>query len=323
MMNKFLSILGSFIVTFIIYNRLFKLRIPRELSHTDNLYVICLNIEILIISSTLLFANLYLYYKYFTGNTEQKPVHPIIQKLQQLYNNPKNPIHLWTNSLIAFDMMIKNQIPFYDEHKDYLMVFFTFIGKLFCKHSKTSIFCLLFIIILVQSIVLTSFFIDVIFFHKFYYFYKILWLLLIPVIISYLLYSLKIFVNTNLESLEEILCLKIIKTDDYDPNNPSSGFEPITLVQWRELSVSSKKGEFLCLNTFSDAYLLRNFNVDAKDLEAALQYCVDSLNEFYCIASFLDLYNLKKMALILPFNIIKYLVYTYCWAYILFLILYH
>ena len=317
-MNNILPILGFFIVSYIIYNRLFKIRDPRELYYINDLAFMFLNSILLLSSVTILIITIHNYYKLLTNKINNQSDSAIVQTLKKLYNSAKNPIHLWASSLIALDIAIKNNIPYYDNHKDYLDVIILYISRIFCKYNKLSITLLLGFSIITQSIVTSCFFIDIVIFYKFFYFYKTLCLLIIPLIISYLIYSITVFITVNLTSLEDVLFLQVIKTSEYKKESEINKFTHVTISEWKEISNSSSKEEYLCLNTFSEKFLIKNPHFNDKDKGLYLEYCVDSLNNFYRISSFIDLYNLKKNIIMMPFNILKYSIYSFCCAYMFF-----
>lgn len=320
-MNNFSPLLGSFILSYIIYRRLFKARLPKEICYTDDLTLVFLNCLVLISSIVILLVTIYNYYKIITNNNYKPITNRLMIKLQMLYNHPNNPLHFWTNSLIALDIAIKNKIPYYDQNRDYLDIILIFISKYFCKYQRMSINILLLINILMQSIVVACFFTDIVINHKFFYFYKVLWLLIFPLIISYLLYSIKVFININLASLDDILTLRIIKSSNYTKDSFPNEFILVTISEWMEISKSSKENEFLCINTLSEDFLIKNPHHDHANQAVILEYCVDSLNTFFKISSFLISYEKKKNMILLPFNIIKYSFYSYCWTYIIYLII--
>ena len=95
-------------------------------------------------------------------------------------------------------MVIKNNLPWYDANKDYNDLVFSKIAQVFCNYprvSKGTLFC---IIVLCPGTVCSALLIDVLVINKFYYFYKTLWLIIFPMIISYILYSIQTLVTTNL-----------------------------------------------------------------------------------------------------------------------------
>jgi len=122
----------------------------------------------------------------------------LILKIKKIYSNAYNQLHLWINSLVALDIIIKNKIPYYDHNKTYLDLIIMFWGKTLCTNIKLNIIILLTIISISQRIVIISLFIDIVIKHKFYYFYKMLWLFIFPLINQYVIYSIKAYLETNL-----------------------------------------------------------------------------------------------------------------------------
>lgn len=308
-MNKLLPLIGSIILSYLLYKRLFKTRLPREIYTTNDLFIISTNIFLIITSVVLLLLTLYTVFL-FIQNKEVLPTkNKLILKIEELYN----PLHLWTNSLVALDIIVKNKMPYYDHNKTYLDLIIMFFGKTLCKN----IIILLTIIIISQSIVIISLFIDIVIKHKFYYFYKMLWLFIFPLINQYVIYSIKAYLETNLTSLnEDVLILKVIKKTDFTNDTTIDDFHIVTVMEWYEICKSTAD-DFLCANILAPVYVKGNHVLDT----IMLNYCVDIMNELFKIQSFLDLYSVWKAKTLAIFNILRFSAYIFCWSFLLYLIL--
>lgn len=84
------------------------------------------------------------------------------------------------------------------------------------KYSRYSINLALSIIVLCQSIVITAFIFDICYLDKFCYFYKYCWLLIFPLIIRYIIYSIDIYAKVNLESLNHYIYVHVIDNKDLE-----------------------------------------------------------------------------------------------------------
>ena len=314
-MNKLLPLIGSIILSYILYRRLFKIRLPREIYTTNDIFIISTNICLIITSVILLLFTLY---TVFIQNKEVSLTNnKLILKIKKIYNKAYNPLHLWTNSLVALDILIKNKIPYYDHNKTYLDLIIMFLGKTLSKNIKLNIIILLTIIIISQSIVIISLFIDIVIKHKFYFFYKMLWLFIFPLINQYVIYSIKAYLETNLTSLNEhVLILKVIKKTDFTNDTTIDDFHIVTVMEWYEICKSTAD-DFFGANILAPAYVKSNHVLDT----IMLNYCVDIMNELFKIQSFLDLYSVWKAKTLAIFNILRFSAYIFCWSFLLYLIL--
>ena len=318
MPNK-LAILGLFIISYLLYRRLFKIRLPQEIIPIQDLVIISIHILLCLSTFGMACISFYIYMKIVLNKEDTRPrTNPIIVKIIEIYQNKWNPLPLFQNSLMELDIYLKNKIPMYDKQRDYLDVVIMYISTFFIKHEKLFLFIFLSIPVLFQSIVLVSFMTDVLVYTKFYYFYNNLWLLIFPLLSKYILYSIKVFLDTNLRSLENVLILKVVKASDYELYQEKAPTFNISIQDWRDLSTNTPINTYLCINALSPEYTKDNPQLDYTE---TLKYCIESMEQFFIIYSFIDQITLLTKKFILPFDILKYSLYSFCWAYLLVLIL--
>jgi len=319
--NRNLALVGLIILSYLIYRRLFKIRLPKEILSTNDIFIICLYLSLCITALILVIINIYLFTKIILNNKTKsennKSNNLILTKITEIFKSKYNPFKIISDSLFALDIYLKNKIPLYDKHRDYLDVVIMLISKQFCKYKKISLFLFICIPIVFQSIVLGSLFIDIYIIEKFCYFYKYLWLLIFPLIANYILYSIHSFIDTNLKSLNNVLNLRVVKASEYKLDKTNTPEFEVSVQDWKDIVDNTPEGLYLCINTLSN-----DFTKDKPMLDHAqtLEYCVDSMNEFFIIQAFLDKYTKVKNKILLPFNALKYFIYALCWGYILFLI---
>lgn len=312
MQNKLLPLLGFFIISLLLYRRIFKERLPKEIVRTDDIVLFMINILLCIGTFFLVCLNVYTLVTFFySKETKNINENSMFNLLKTCFQKLANQFLFISQSLIAFDIYIKNQIKF-----DYIDKIIMFIMDYFNKYKKFYIYLCMAITILFQNIVSISFFVDIFIYKKFYYFYCTLWLLIFPLMIKYLFYSIKVFLDTNFNSLEEVLILKMIKTSDYLQNKDENAAIKIKVNDWRNISKNVPLDTMICFNTLSPDYLkTRPF----LDQEKTLDYCAKSMNDFLIIDSFLDQYDLLTKKIILLFNIFKHIIYTIGWGYLAYL----
>ena len=100
-----LPLIGSLILSYILYRCLFKIRLPREIYTTTAIFIISTIIFLIITSVILLLLTLY---TIFIQNKEVLLTNnKLILKIKKIYSNAYNQLHLWINSLVALDIIIK------------------------------------------------------------------------------------------------------------------------------------------------------------------------------------------------------------------------
>ena len=327
MNNNYLKIFfGIIIVLYLIYNRLFRLRNPRELYANIDLIK---SVLFFIIFSAMVFALLYnikQWYnsKYGSKNTTKSRY---FYFFQQVYQHPKNPLHFWTNSLTSLDGFFKNKMPAYDTHKTYAHHITENLCKVFIRYKNFSLACLLLLKIIPQLIICSTFFVDVVINQKFYYFYKTLWVLIISMLISYIVYSIKLDTDTNFILLNKILTLKVISKSNINinhtftldaPNNYDNAI-PVSLEEWYFIAQKDPEESYVCYTKLQDDFLKGTEEIKQAII---LKYCVDSMYMFFTFRSYLDTYEKYKLMVETPFNILKYTLYSIAWAYIIYYGLY-
>lgn len=314
--NRNLALLGFFILSYLLYRRLLIVRLPRDILPARDLFIIGVNAFLCI--STFVIACVYLYTFFTHPSNKEKTVNPFLKKIIERYRSKWNPILLIQNSLLALDIYIKNNSPMYDENRDYVDLIVIFISKIICKYQRIFLFLFIFIPIFFQSIVTISFCFDVLINKKFYYFYKTLWLLIFPLIATYILHSIRALVDTNLKSLENVLTLRVVLACEYEVHKMRAPIFKVSVQDWKDIAANTPAGSYLCMNSLSQEFIE---NKDDLDHIATLNYCVDSMNEYFIIYKFLDAFALLKNKYQLPFNIIKYFTYSFCWGYIVSILL--
>lgn len=306
--DLFFIFLGLSVVFFIIYGRIIFVRLPRNIFPVENeffvfSYIICA-VSILL----LLILNIRLYVRKKFPNNNIKT-----SWFQEALKHPWNPLTWISRSLLELDIYIKNEAPAYDEYCSYLDKGLLSIGTFLLKKKQTAIYTLFGLKIGIELYVSFIFLMDVIYFNKFNFFYKNIWLLIIPPIISYILYSIKVLVNVNLESLNEVLELRILPSTDI-PEILIKDLLPEISVYQRYFIYKSGSEDIICYNALKKEF--------AKDMPENVQvntltYCVDFLTELFKLYEFIEEYELIKIKYEIMLNIVKYVIYFVGWVYIL------
>lgn len=321
MMNRLNRILliatGIFILSFILYNRVFRYREFHTIFEIARVQKIILYGNLCVLMCTLSLLNAKRLYNYFYPKEPRK----IVKKLLILWNDSRNPFHFWSNSLLELDIFIKNSLPMHDEHMSYGDYILGKISKIILKKQFITLIIVYGIIIICQTIVCISLIYDVFMLQKFFYFYKLLWLIIFPIIITYIIYSIRNNVEVNIASLNKVLQFKVISKELYDMNADLSLYTNLTINEWYTVVTSSQANNYICYNTLHPDFLLKRNHINQ---EYVLNYCVDSLNLFFGVRIFLEKYDHIHTTWMSFFNIVKYLTYSICWgevAYIIYTVL--
>lgn len=314
MMNKILPFLGIIFISLIFYKRLFQIRLPRNILEINEMYFLFLYMLLFFIQIVIIILLFYSIHKSIS-NKEKKSSTSFL-KIKALYESPLNPLNMWLNSLVALDVLIKNNIPLFDNKHTYFEIILFKVG-LFCnKYKKQISLIILGLIICSQSIVLLCLIIDVFVKHTFFFFYKSLVLLLIPLILKYFIYSIKTLIDVNFNFLDNFLVIDIIKKSDYRNDTSPKDFVTVTSAEWY----------FIC-NYADDEYLAFNYlnkniinNYSQDETLQVLNSCLKSLNDLFSLQSFIDQNDLSKNYLMV-FNITKAIIYATCWFFVVYVIL--
>jgi hypothetical protein len=201
--------LGFIIVTFVIILRVFYPRTPRELytaiSWELSIIYIIIILNFLFILILCIYNLLKDYEKInINQNTKMKLFiynNWLYKKLQLFYN-------YYHKSLISFDIFIKHNII-----KKWALIGLYIMRKIRDKVEYNQLVIFNWIFDFIPKIgVATTFFIDVIFYNKFYFFYKSVLFIIIPIIYSYILYTIKQICEINIkDAINEFIILDIEK----------------------------------------------------------------------------------------------------------------
>lgn len=242
-----------------------------------------------------------LYYRYTNKQTSQNS--KIIMYIMQ---HQYNPINIISKSLLSLDATIKNNIPLYHTGKSHAD-----------EIIEKSVFKVFYLRIIVQTIVCSVFLVDVLLFKQFNYFYKIVWLLLIPMLISYTIYSLEIYAKTNLNVINEMLNITIkseemgedslIITDVYD---------------WYEYlhNTTLRKTQFTLTGeySFKESYFLDNLQGKSFGYhETLMNNVIYKMTVLFKILTVVKIYRKYKENFGIQADLIRYLMYSIGWGYIL------
>lgn len=307
-------IIGLLFLLFILYNRLWRERLPKFFSDIANSYYYFLYIIIIISFTITLITTLYQIYIKFR-KIYREPNY-IIKKINIIIEHPYNPYNIISKSIIVLDAFIKNNTPFYDDSYSYSdIIIMKCASILFSTKIKTILF-ILFLRLAPQLIVCNCFFIDIIYHEKFLYFYKSLKLLIIPLILQYILYSIENFINTNLQGLNDILVIRKLPLQLYSKNVSLEDYDIISIYEKRDLLLSFESNKYIFNNNLSNE-TIASFNGDLQSAQVSLERAIDIMHNLFYLNKGLLIFKEYKFLIEAPFKIVSYIIYIIGWLYIL------
>jgi hypothetical protein len=309
--NFLMGVLGFIIIFYYIYLRLILVRLPKNLSQNlDLIDILFLTIIIAIFA----FLTIYNYCYYFnlkytiiTNNPNFKQ--NIILGIKNLVTAiKKNFFYCLTtvDNLIKHEML-KNNLGI--GLKKGIKFIYTKINFMYKSSSGFYIFYFAFDF-LPKMIVLTSFIFDLFLYSKFDYVYKLSFLLIIPLIFNYILFTYKEFAEFNINLLNiDVIYFKfhdgtIMSTDDHIQEATILEFDPKEPFRFNVVELS-EEFKTHCYNT--------NDNIT----ETILFYS-EQFGFFKKIRRDIAIFDLYKAAIGIPFNIIRFFIYFLLWSYVLF-----
>lgn len=314
MKNKFLLFSGVIILSAILYNRLFRIRLPRNINtFIDSpyyiLYIIILIGFIIMLCSTVL--QLYM----FLLNIDKKSS-IFISKIKLIVDHKYNPITIISKSLILLDAFIKNLSPNYNDIYSYIDIVIIKIARFLLETNTKIIYTLFILRITPQLIVCFCFIRDILFHQEFNSFYKSLIVLILPLLLQYIQYSIKMLVDTNLEDLDDSLDIRILPSHQYTKETSFEDYQRISIYDWRDICLSPEKEDYICYNNLSQKTLdeINNDTLIGKHILGKGVSFMSTLFELYNYSYKFDEY---KFIIETPINITKYTIYIIGWSYII------
>lgn len=307
-------IIGALFLLFILYNRVWRLRIPKNFTDMANspyhlLYV-------LIIFSFILALIISLYQIYVKIVKTNEGPNFITKRLSMIMSHKYNPLNIVSTGMIALDAFIKNNTPHYDDTYNYSDIIIMKCSYFLFGTKIRTVIVIIFLRLIPQMIVCISFLLDILFHDKFVYFYKSLILLIIPLIIQYIQYSIENLINTNLQGLDEILIIRRLPRHLYFNEISLEYYDIISVYEKRDLLLSTEGINYIFHNNLSEE-ALKSFNGDVISAQASLENAIDILNKLFELNGLLHTFKKNKFIIEIPFNIFKYIIYIMGWLHIL------
>lgn len=291
MMNNIKSIL-SIILGCILFcgffgYRFLRTRLPKDLTHALTDFYLLLYLIFFILSVSVFCYAIYLFYKKPISNaTWLSKIH------EKLYY-----------FLTAFDAFLKNNCPPYDTRKTWCDFLLETIGKFLVKKQKITLILLLLLFFLPRFFMSIIFFCDVILLHKFFFSYKFFFILILPFLIDYLLFSIKNYIIVNLKYIDTLVIILI--------NNGEK------IISMDEYLLSMKNNDIMYYNLVIKKEIIIEDNLtleQQKNMSKAIIYFFD----FACsMLEYLEKYERKKSNVQRILSIITSFLYSFSWGYII------
>ena len=305
-------LLGIIIVFVVLYNRLLRIRLPRELFTEITVIQFILFSSILIgfiITLSLIIYKAYI--KYYNIKPKEPPLY-----ISYILKHPWNPITIFVDSMKSLDVFIKNSTPSYNHISLYSDIIIMRITRWLITYPTISEFLLIALRILPQLIVCLAFCYDVVIANYFYYFYKLAWILILPMFISYIVYSVNEHTTGNLRELNAFLNVRIIKESDIPAEGISIHDCPlVSLETWAEIRTGNQHVNL----HYRWFYTLAKDKVTGNKEHDAFIFnqCMDYVDLFMNSYVYFKIHDIYKEVIITPFNVVRCILYIFAWSYLI------
>lgn len=298
----FLALFGFIFINYLIYLRLVKVRLPKELTqelfNCGDFFTLGIFCLLMLLSAFLVLLNLR---KILGKNAKFKE--NWFTKLLVVFSNFQK------NSYLAVDHIIKEVILY-----DYIGEILTSFGNyLYRNFSENQQYFLILFYILPRIFVMVFLLFDVFYFKKLDYVYKFSFLLLFPLIVDYLMNSLNKFWKDNAKIFGEVLYFYNYKTEERimvdDLIFAQLGFPSFKHLVNSDDVISSLSQEFL-----------EEHQNELFDVELTLQDYLDNFKEIVIPCALFEIkFSMFYKEKLLPyFLVIFHTFYVFIWGYLLF-----
>ena len=228
--------------------------------------------------------------------------------------HPYNPSQIISSSMIALDVFLK-KTPYYNDQYSYSDIIIRKIAHLLFNTKIKVISIILLFRVLPQVIVCSCFIYDILLNDKFHYFYKSLIILIFPLMIQYIIYSITTFIDTNLAGLNEALELRLINKEDYSEDIPLEYYNKISIYEWRDLLQTPEGTKYICHNNLSQE-ALKSFKGDIVSAKYSLEIAIDLMKDLFTLSHYVKCYKQYKFIIETPIKVVKYTIYIIGWSHI-------
>ena len=286
-----LIIIGFFIVNWILWNRLFRLKLPRTVPFELNDYLFLLCFYTMFIFVFLVCYTIFSFFVKTSSNTNYK-------------------FNIYNESLQELDLKFKSFDIIWEKTRQ-LHVKLIYYSKKF----QTKIKYIYWFMHLPKIILPIILFVEIFKYQYINYFYKALPLLLLPLLFRYLYYSLDFFYNVETYNINQILEFNIVKDGVVYVINTDPSHFYFQEMGMNNLNFRELKDEFRI--TFTSEY--KRENPDKKILAEVFDFHLKERLPI-CIHLFetLHLYDKMKKKYNQTINLFMLFLYAFCWTYLFF-----
>jgi hypothetical protein len=309
LINKYILIfIGSFIVIYFLYIRIILERVPKDFTKLSLKIYLAVSLCMSVFFTILLILSIY---RYLKSSLITKKSHIENNIFYKYYSKNKDLlssiIQLITKSLITFDSYLKYSIPFSGNTIEY-------IGR-FLITTQLSSEIINKIIIFIRLVIAVTFIIELVFYKKIDLFYKLLILLVIPLIHTYIIYSLKLWIDDQVKSIDYVL--------EFEMLNYNNKIVPFTVLVEFYCHENYYDGEDIRIKFIFKKKYLEYWQTTGKNIKYEKNYAIVFSYLVCQIAFHLFCYDryLEKSKLNSIFSIITLSIYSISWIYISFYLL--
>ena len=315
--NFLFGFVGFLIISYLFYTRLILVKLPKNLSPNLSFGEILILIILILIFFLLFLSNSYKILKLFF-NEDHKQKHffkdsVIFTWIRTQLNT--YIISAYWNSLKTLDHFIKHILV-----KNYIGKNLKIFAKSiihYCKleslFSNNFLYIYLILDIMPKFIVLCLFIIDVFIKHKFHYVYLCSWLLLIPLIYKYFLFTFKEFAEATMNAIN----INYIYTKFHNGDIMYTEDHITECIKNIEFRFDKTNFEPFEVNVIALAENVKEACTSEEDVVETLFFYGNQFAFFTQIRRNVAIFESFNENFGIPFNIIRYLFYTLFLIYVL------
>jgi hypothetical protein len=301
--NNIFITFGIFIISYIVYIRIILVRLPKELpTQPDLLQYVSYSLIASIFVYLFIYTSYRLYQKY-SNKTSTKESFFIHWFKHHIFNLV---LDWYYNSLKAFDDYVKHTLLGKDLGQ-WLKTFGSSITSRVTRKSNKFLVVYLLFDIFPKYVILLVFTLDVCYFHEFHYTYKLAWVLLIPLLYKYIVFTYKEFSEHNIIGMATDVF--VVKYKD----GTHMTIEEVIIYILEEDFTKRFKVYYVELTDELKQICYDN----GGDITATIDYHSKAFILFATIRSYVELLTLVQAKYNLLLNFIRYGIYSILWIYIL------
>ena len=128
-------------------------------------------------------------------------------------------------------------------------------------------------------------------------------------LVNYLIYTLEKFIESNVQMLDNVIEVGVVRSNDYNPDLPKSAYVILdSITDWKNIYLNANSDEYTAVVLLKDS---------TTNNSAYLNVLTHFMNMFIGFTGYMDQFKLVREKFDIPFNIVKCTMYIIGWSYLL------